>query len=134
MVHKTLFTSLLLFASIAAFSQNITQTIRGTLLDKESKSPLPFASVVLLNSNPIVGTSTDTLGNFVLPNVAIGRQSIQVSFLGYKTAVVSDIQLSAGKEIVLQIELEEISTNLNELVVRAGNTKDKTVKIGRAHV
>ena len=127
MVHKTLFTSLLLFVSIAAFSQNITQTIRGTLLDKESKSPLPFASVVLLNSNPIVGTSTDTLGNFVLPNVAIGRQSIQVSFLGYKTAVVSDIQLSAGKEIVLQIELEEISTSLNELVVRAGNTKDKTV-------
>ena len=127
MVHKTLFTSLLLFVSIAAFSQNITQTIRGTLLDKESKSPLPFASVVLLNSNPIVGTSTDTLGNFVLPNIAIGRQSIQVSFLGYKTAVVSDIQLSAGKEIVLQIELEEISTNLNELVVRAGNTKDKTV-------
>ena len=127
MVHKTLFTSLLLFVSIAVFSQNITQTIRGTLLDKESKSPLPFASVVLLNSNPIVGTSTDTLGNFVLPNVAIGRQSIQVSFLGYKTAVVSDIQLSAGKEIVLQIELEEISTSLNELVVRAGNTKDKTV-------
>ena len=127
MVHKTLVTSLLLFASITAFSQNITQTIRGTVIDKESKAPLGFSSVVLLNSNPIIGAVTDTLGNFTLPNIAIGRQSIQVSYQGYKTAVVSDIQLSAGKEIVLQIELEENAISLNAVTITAGNTKDRTV-------
>ena len=127
MVHKILFTFLLLFASITAFSQNITQTIRGTVIDKESKAPLGFSSVVLLNSNPIIGALTDTLGNFTLPNIAIGRQSIQVSYQGYKTAVVSDIQLSAGKEIVLQIELEENAISLNAVTITAGNTKDRTV-------
>ncbi|MBP6385727.1 MAG: carboxypeptidase-like regulatory domain-containing protein [Pseudarcicella sp.] len=112
MVHRILSTALLLFVTMVTFSQNITQTIRGIVIDKESKSPLAFASVILLQSNSNTGTSTDALGNFALQNVQIGRQSIQISHQGYKTAVVSDIQLSSAKENVLQIELEE---NLNVL-------------------
>ncbi len=127
MVHKTLITSLLLFVSAITFGQIITQTIRGNVIDKESKAPLPFASVRLLNSNPVLGVLTDTLGAFKLAKIPIGRQSIQVSFIGYETTVVSDIQLSAAKEIILQIELEESATSLAAITIRAGNSKDKTV-------
>ena len=127
MVQRIFIITLLFLVSCSAFSQTITQTIRGNISDKESKSPLPFATVVLLNSNPAIGTSSDTLGDFSLGKIPIGRQSIQVSYQGYKTAVVSDIQLNAGKEIVLQIELEENAVSLGAVVIRAGNTKDKTV-------
>ncbi|TAE30190.1 MAG: TonB-dependent receptor [Cytophagales bacterium] len=128
MVHKLIFISTLLFVSVATSGQTIiTQTIRGTVLDKESKSPLPFATVMLLDSDPIVGTLTDTLGSFTLSKIPIGRQTIKVSFQGYKSGVVSDIQLSSAKEIVLQIELEENVTELATVTIRAGNTKDKTV-------
>lgn len=127
MVHKIFFTSLLLFVAVATFSQTITQTIRGSVIDKDSKTPLPFASVILLNSSPNIGTSTDTLGNFSLSNIPIGRQSIQISFQGYKTVVVSDIQLNSAKENILQIELVENVNLLATVTVRAGNTKDKTI-------
>lgn len=127
MVQKIYITSVLLFISIAVFSQAITQSIRGTVIDKESKAPLPFASVILLNSAPIVGITTDSSGNFQLTKISIGRQSIRVSFQGYKTVVVSDIQLSSAKEIILQIELEENVINLETVTIVAGNTKDKTI-------
>lgn len=127
MIQKIILASLLLIVLTNTFSQSITQTIRGNVIDKESKAPLPYVNVILVNSDPIKAVSTDTLGNFYLLNVPIGRQNIQVSFIGYKSAFVTDIQLNAGKESLLQIELEENTNNLQEVVVKAGNTKDKTV-------
>jgi hypothetical protein len=50
-----------------------TQTIKGKITDSESLIELPTASVIVLNSNPIIGTSTDLNGNFVLKNVPVGR-------------------------------------------------------------
>jgi hypothetical protein len=127
MIHKTLITLALLFLTLVTFGQTITQTISGHVMDKESKAPLPDASVILLNANPSNGAVTDSMGYFALHNVPIGRQSIQVTYLGYKAALVSDIQLSSAKEIVLQIELEEATMGLVEITISAGNTKDKTV-------
>lgn len=127
MVHRIIFTTLALLVTAQLYSQNITQTIRGNITDKESKSPLSFASILLLNSNPTVGTSADSVGNFTLTKIPVGRQNIQISYQGYKTTVVSDIQLSAAKEIVLQIELEENAVSLNTVTITAGNTKDQTV-------
>ena len=73
MVQKFI-TAMLLFVSVATFSQNntqtITQTVRGNVSDKESKAPLAFASVIMLGSSPIIGTATDSLGNFALPNIS----------------------------------------------------------------
>jgi Carboxypeptidase regulatory-like domain len=120
----------LLFAVLftaTSFCQTLTQTIRGTVIDKESKTPLSLAIITVLNSNTILETTTDSFGNFNLYKVAIGRQSIQVNKLGYKTAMVSDIQISAAKEIILQIELEEKIKSIGNITVSAFNTKDKTV-------
>ena len=36
------------------FSQELTQTIRGTVLDKQTQSPLPGAVISILNTEPIV--------------------------------------------------------------------------------
>jgi hypothetical protein len=128
MVHKISLALLLFFVALTTtFGQTITQTIRGSVIDKESKAPLPYASVRLLDSNPVIGVATDAQGNFSLPNIPIGRQRIQVGFVGYKTAEVSDIQLSSAKEIILQIELEENIISLSAVTIKAGNTKDKTV-------
>jgi CarboxypepD_reg-like domain len=116
----------ILLLSTVCFSQTITQTIRGTVLDKDSKSPIGFVSIVLENDGKI-GTSSDSNGVFVLPKVPIGRQTIKVSFIGYKPQVISDLQLNAAKEIILNIELEEDATELSTVVVTAGNPKNKTV-------
>ncbi len=88
-------------------AQSITQIIRGTAVDKVSQSPLPGATVILLNSNPINGTATDMDGNFKLEKVPLGNQTLKISFLGYKELLIPNIIVNSGKEVVLTISLEE---------------------------
>ncbi|MCP4310870.1 MAG: TonB-dependent receptor [Bacteroidetes bacterium] len=94
-----------------------TQTIRGQVTDRDSRSPLPFASVVLLNSNPMLGTTTDDNGLFQLDNIPVGRHSIQVSYVGYRDAVLSEILLGSAKEEVLSIEIAESTESIGEVSV-----------------
>ncbi len=127
MVHKLSTTLVLLFFTLSISSQSITQTIRGSIVDKESKAPLSFVSVLLLNTSPQIGILSDNLGNFTLNAIPIGRHNLKVSLLGYKGTIVSDIQLSSAKEMILQIELEENAVNLGAVIIDGGNNKDKTV-------
>lgn len=106
-----------------AYSQNYTQTIRGTVVDQQSKMPLPGAGVVLLNSTPPIGVQTDVDGNFKLEKVPLGRQGIQVSYLGYNPTTLGNITLSSGKEIVLTIELEEKVMTTDEIVISSQKNK-----------
>nr|MCU0322846.1 TonB-dependent receptor [Chitinophagaceae bacterium] len=116
-----------LFTVQSINAQNITQTVRGNVIDKDSKAPIEFATVTLLNSNPVISSTTDSVGNFILKNIQIGRQTIQVLFMGYKPILVSDIQINSAKEVILNIELEQKANTLATVVVTAGNAKNKTV-------
>jgi CarboxypepD_reg-like domain/TonB-dependent Receptor Plug Domain len=105
---KNLSVVLILFSAIfSAKSQQLTQTIRGIVADKASESPLPGANIVIENSNPFLGTSSDNNGNFKIAKVPVGRQTIKITYVGYKERVVSNIDLTSGKEVVLNISLEE---------------------------
>jgi len=77
----------LLFVLVTdAFGQgDFTQTIKGVVVDKNSQSSLPGANIILLNSDPLVGTVTDLNGEFTIDNVPVGRQGLKVSFVGYQT-------------------------------------------------
>ena len=112
-------------ASVSLWSQSV-QTIRGHVTDKESKTPLPGANVIVLETNPLIGTTTDAEGNFRLEKVTIGRQSVSVSFLGYKPAVIQSIIVNSAKEVVLEVELEENVIRSAEVVVRGFARKDET--------
>ena len=82
------------------------QTIRGRVFDKDSKTGLPFATVQILNSSPIIGTTTDMEGKFALADVPVGRYNIKISYVGYSDAIVSDILLGSAKEAVITAELQ----------------------------
>ncbi len=124
---------ILILISITVFTgqllaqKNYTQTIRGVVLDKYSQTTLPGATVILLDSNPVVGTTTDLDGNFKLENIPVGRQGIVVSYLGYSTVTKSGLNLSSGKEIVLTIELEEQLTKLSDIVISAKQPKNEAL-------
>ena len=66
---------LLLFISLSFFvqAQELTQTIRGTIIDKQTQSPLPGTIVQLLNSDPQKITTSDENGKFRLENIPLGR-------------------------------------------------------------
>lgn len=104
-------------------AQNFTQTIKGKIIDKQSHAALPGANVVLIGVNPPVGCAADLDGYFKLANVPVGRVSLQVSFIGYAPRVLSNLNLTTGKEMILNIELEEDVVNVKEVVVNAEKNK-----------
>jgi hypothetical protein len=97
----------------------ITQTIRGTVVDKNTGVPLIGASIVLLDHEPVLGTITDHQGYFNLRDVPVGRRGIRVDYLGYSTYSTENLDVNSGKAFTLSVELEESAIMGEEAVVRA---------------
>ncbi len=110
---------------IHGFSQQLTQTIRGTVLDKQTQSPLPGAIISVLNSDPLKAATTDGDGKFRIDNVNIGRCQLKTTYISYKEKI-QQVILTTGKETVLTIELEENAIQTNEVTVVAEQDKTKT--------
>lgn len=116
---------MLLLLPLALWAQ--TQTIRGTVIDQESKTPIIGAAVVVLGSDPLIGSTTDIDGKFKLPNVKIGRIDLQVTYLGYAPRTLNGIELNSGKELVLNIEMVEMVVKQEEVVVKAERRKEEVM-------
>lgn len=113
---------LVVFASNA---QDFTQTVRGQVIDKVAQNSLPGATIVVIGTDPLVGTTTDFDGNFKLTNIPVGNISLRVSFIGYKEIVVPNIVVNSGKEVVLSIPLEEDITQMEEIVITPDVDKNR---------
>ena len=79
------------------------QTVRGSILDAGSQSPISGASIIIQGISPKLGTISDEKGEFSIKQVPVGMYNISISLLGYKPAIVSNIIVKSGKEIVLEI-------------------------------
>jgi hypothetical protein len=127
-MKKFILTTLMIavFTSLA-FSQNLTQIVRGTIVDVDSKLPLIGATVIIIGTNPLIGAATDANGEFRLGKIPIGRIAVKISYLGYETKTISDIVVNSGKEVVLDFSMQESVIKIDEAVVRA--YKEKGVAI-----
>ncbi|MBL7826989.1 MAG: TonB-dependent receptor [Saprospiraceae bacterium] len=106
-----------------------TQTVRGTVHDRQSDMPLIGATVQVLSNSEgetqILGASTDVNGVFVVKNVPVGRQSLRINYLGYEPQNIPNVLVNAGKEVVVDVRLEESFSRIGEVVVVAKADKDK---------
>jgi hypothetical protein len=121
-MKKLIFLSTLLLVMTNAFGQS--QTVKGRVADAVSESPIIGAAVVLVGSNPLKGAVTDVNGNFTISEVPVGRQTFAVQFIGYKTISIPNTLVTAGKEVVLNIMLEESVEQMKQVVVTAKADKD----------
>ncbi len=96
-----------------------TQTIRGQVMDQNTGLPLIGASVSVLPSNPLKGTTTDTSGRFELKEVPVGRYKLKVSFLGYEDFIVPELLVTKGKQAVQNIALKVNPYNLETITIAA---------------
>ncbi|MCX6327487.1 MAG: TonB-dependent receptor [Bacteroidia bacterium] len=109
-----------------SFAQNNKQNIRGVVTDKLSQITLPGATVQIINKTASKGTMTDAYGMYILTDLSPDRYEIKASFIGYKEVIIPNVTVTSGKETILDIEMEEAVTKLNEIVIN-GNRKDKTI-------
>jgi hypothetical protein len=119
-------TLLLLLMTIGSFAQG-TSTVRGQVVDKETRAPLVGAVVQLFGDSSMKGgAAADFDGNYRIDNVAVGRYTIKVQFTGYLMQVIPNVIVNSGKETILNLELEMSVVTTNEVVI-VGQKKDGTV-------
>ena len=90
-----------------------TGVISGTVTDAVTGDPLPMASVVLEGAG--AGVSTNLDGRYRL-EVAPGRHTLRVSFLGYETQTL-EVVVAAGEHVVRDVALEVDDAGLSDIVV-----------------
>lgn len=112
----------LLVISMTGWTQQ--QVIKGKVTDAQADYPLIGATVVLVNSSPVKGSVTDLEGDFRIEEVPVGRQTLVVQYAGYKSITIPNVLVTAGKEVIIQVKLEESVERLEEIVITSEADKD----------
>ena len=116
---------LLLVTTVTAQAQNI----RGKVCLEEDKSPVPFATVALVqmpDSIMITGVITLTDGGYLLEKVKPGEYFIRVSFVGYETSGKSAVVAEGDPEVAVDtIFLRETTATIGEVTVTAERLKGR---------
>jgi len=107
----------ILCISTLVFGQKLTQTVRGTIIDADSKQPLVGAVIKIAGSNPAIGTFTDARGEFKLEKIPVGSITFELSYLGYESKIIPDIEVNSGKEKILNLSMQESVSKLKDVVV-----------------
>ncbi len=99
-------------------AQTLTQTINGKILEEGTGQPVPFANVIVLNIEPLMGVTTDSIGNFKIKNVPIGRHTLQVSYVSYQTRQI-EVVLTSLNAAQVEIRLKDDGFDLEGVVITA---------------
>lgn len=110
----------LLFA-IKTMGQVTTASMYGKVSAVNGET-LPGATVKAVHTptGTVYGAVTNTNGNYNIPNMRIGGPyTIEISFVGFGTETINNIELSLGEERNLNFVLREDSQSLDEVIVTA---------------
>ncbi|RYD91293.1 MAG: TonB-dependent receptor, partial [Sphingobacteriales bacterium] len=129
----------LLFSGITSlFAQN-TGTITGKITDKTTGEPLPFVSVVVKENGTVAAADVATdAGDFTIKNLPLKDYTVEFSFMGYTTKVVSARLTEGNKNAQLgTIALSEAANEIEEVeIVKELTTVEqkidrKVINVGR---
>lgn len=104
-------------------AQTPTETVKGKVIDKDSHQPLSGVNIMIMGTNPPQGAVTDDNGSFRIEKVTIGRHTLRFSYIGYEDAMASEVLVSSGVELTLNMEMTEKVTSMNEVVVTGDKDK-----------
>lgn len=116
---------IVMFISYLGFAQ--TGIIKGIISDKQSEQPLEGATIQLLNADTATGVITDFDGQFILTDVPVGRQQLQISYIGYESVTVPNVAVTSGKDVILNIALQESFNTLDEVVLTNKANQDRAL-------
>ncbi|MCC7301480.1 MAG: TonB-dependent receptor [Bacteroidia bacterium] len=106
-MRTILFLILFTAGSGTLLAQTLTQTVRGTVIDADSKSPIPGVAVKMFFGDSVKTSTSDADGKFRIREVPVGRHRMTFSFIGYEERKLDNLVVGTGKEVILQIELTE---------------------------
>ena len=118
--------NLIIFALLGNMIYAQKGELSGTVMDKEYNDVLPFANVLVKGTS--AGTTTDFEGNYSL-KLDEGIYTVVFSFIGYETIEISDVQIKAGENVVLNASIGPLSNELEEVIVKATTAENTEASI-----
>lgn len=112
---------LLAVFSAPLFAQTDAITVSGKIVEKIDREPIPFATVLIQDSETnqnISGTTSDEEGNFTL-QVASSKFKVEVSFIGFESVTIAEFSVDGDTADLGVIVLEKVNTVLDEVELRA---------------
>lgn len=90
---------------------------------KSGDEHIPFATLTIKGTT--IGTAADVTGHYKLANLPVGKQTVIISAIGYKT-VEKELVFEEKKSVTLFVELEPDNIGLEQVVVSADrNSKSR---------
>lgn len=126
------FLILLLVPVSGLLAQVTTSSLTGTVTS--DNKPLVGATVRATHqpSGTVYSTVSRANGQFTIPNMRVGGPyRVEISFVGFKTEVIEDIQLKLGEASVLNIAMGETARTIDEVQVTASGGRNSILNANR---
>ena len=121
------FTLLIFFITLQSQAQNFTSTLRGEVIDKDSRAKIIAATIAITSVNPMLAAYSNDKGEFAIVNIPVGRHQIRVTCLGYSMVEMNNIIITTGKELFITIELEPQTNLMREIVIKDSTKERSTI-------
>lgn len=106
-------------------SQTLTQVVRGNILDADSRTALGMTGVRIFSDDTVLSAVSDADGRFRFDAVPLGRKRILFSLIGYKDVELQNVIVNSGKEVVLNVLMQEDVLVGKEVVIESKTDKTK---------
>ena len=107
------------FLLVGIYSNTYAQTgtISGVIIDQENGETLIGANVLI--EGTMTGSTTDIDGRFQIPGLDVGSYTVIVSYIGYNSMTIQDVEVLDGETTVLELTMAPEAIGLEEVVVEA---------------
>lgn len=119
--RKKIYSTLVLLLGLWGLVSAQTGVLKGKITNQYTNEPIGFANVLIEGTN--FGTTSDFDGNYEIENVPPGTYDITASFIGFNSVTQYEIQILTARPEVVNFELTETASDLEEVVVKAAPFK-----------
>jgi outer membrane receptor for ferrienterochelin and colicins len=102
-------------------------SLAGRVTTKDDAEPLVGVNVLLLGT--VRGTTTNSRGEFHIPEVPAGRYTLVFSMVGYHREKRSDVDVVDGKETLLTLTMNQAPVQTEQIVVTASKREQSLQEV-----
>src|SRR5919198_1128907 len=118
-----LLTIFLILFSSTAIAQ--TGNIVGKITDESNNQTLVGATITIIENSKKAVTESD--GTYKFKDIPVGKYTLQISFVGYESKKVSDVEIIKGEITTLNITLVAAKNNLAAVVVTSTSARKENL-------
>jgi len=106
MLRKLLSTLSIVVASAGLMLAQNESAIKVKLIDKANRETIPFANVIVEMGGIQAGVGTTNIdGEVTIKPLNPGKYNVKATYVGYQTVEVTNINVSVGKTVALNLEM-----------------------------